>query len=90
MKKKITALIVVLLLAAALALGTYMLVPAARYRRAEELLDGGQYEKARAAFNALGAYRDSRTRAEDIQYERDYAYAVTLLDARRYEEAILA
>ena len=61
--------------AALAAVAVLWVAPAVRYQSALGLLDGGRYEEARAAFGAMGDYRD----ANALLTACDYQEALTLL-----------
>lgn len=72
---------------------TQVILPGSKYAAAEALADAGQYEEAVAAFEALGDYRDSMARIEQVreaEKNHDYEAAVSLMEAGRYDEAIAA
>lgn len=64
------------------------------YKAAKQLMDGGEYAEARAAFVELDGFRDSRERVEecDIREYNSYVQSLnvyllfTLLDAQKAEE----
>ena len=94
-KKKLAVVIVVIIVVvvAAALLMTKVIIPGNAYKKAESLLESGQYEEASAAFEALGDYRDSRQRIEDCktaEIESDYQAANKLVEEGRFEEAIAA
>ena len=69
---------------------TKVIVPGRQYAAAEALYEAGQYEQAIAAFKALGDYKDSAGRIEDIREAiraRDYAAAEALYEAGQYGQA---
>ena len=74
-----TAALTALLLCIAV-LTVVTLIPFVKYNRAAECFTAGEYERAAAAFQEMGDYRDSRVRV--------YLSAVELYKARRYEEAL--
>ena len=61
-----------------------ILVPKQEYEAALRLQQNGEYDDAFAAFNAIGAYKDS---AEQAQYSL-YLKAQEYLNAEQYDEAI--
>ena len=87
-----TAVIAVVLLI------TKVIVPAAKYSKAEKLLAAGDYDNAITAFAALGDYKDAAERipqAEDAKIEaqkaqKAYAEAEKRLTAGDYDSAIAA
>ena len=86
-----TAVIAVVLLI------TKVIVPAAKYSKAEKLLAAGDYDNAIAAFAALGDYKDAAERipqTEDAKIEaqkaQDYEDAEALMAAGDYNGAIAA
>ena len=104
-KGKLTiALLTVVAVAATVLLVTKVIIPAAKYARAEQYLEDGQYYQAIAAFGELGDYRNSLERAweieqmvrqaeeERIAQENAAAYeaAEELLQAGDYQAAIEA
>lgn len=58
------------------------------YKDAMALLEAGEYEMAKAAFEALGDYEDSIAKSTECEMEMKYLDAVALMDAGQYEEAI--
>ena len=91
-KKRLTiaAILIVALAVAAYFTYTKVIVPGNAYRSAEALYEAGQYEQAIAAFEALGDYRDSAGRIEEVRESiraRDYAAAEALYEAGQYEQA---
>ncbi len=54
-----------------------------KYNSASELLSGGKYEEAAAAFAAMGDYSDSAERVMESRYRQ----AVSLLECGSYDEA---
>ena len=65
-----------------------------RYRMAEQMLEDGQYDDAYDAFEALGDYRDSAQRCDEVmeakwaaRNEKTYAAACQLMNEGKYEEA---
>lgn len=56
-----------------------IVVPALAYMEANQLLNNGQYEEAKSAFNALGEYKDSPEKVEDI---------IELMSVLKYNKAI--
>ena len=95
-KKKMLAVIAtaaVVAVIAAVLLVTKVMIPGNAYKKAETLLESGQYEEASAAFEALGDYKDSQQRIEDCktaEIEADYQAANELVEEGRFEEAIAA
>ena len=101
MKKRsiLTILLVLLALCAASGLLAWkLLIPATAYRKAEALLEAGQFEEAADSFLLLGPFRDSelraeqaRTAAEEARAEAEraaaYAEADALLSNGSYESA---
>lgn len=87
-----TAVIAVVLLI------TKVIVPAAKYSKAEKLLAAGDYDNAITAFAALGDYKDAAERipqTEDAKIEaqkaqKAYAEAEKRLTAGDYDSAIAA
>ncbi len=94
-KKRLTiaAILIVALVIAGYFTYTKVIVPANSYKEAEALYKAGRYEEAITAFTALGSYKDSAGRIEEVRESiraRDYAAAEALYKAGRYEEAITA
>ena len=88
----IAAVLFVALAVAAYFAYTKVIVPsnAYAYKDAEALYKAGHYEQAIVALEALGDYKDSTGRIEDVREAiraRDYAAAEALYKAGRYEEA---
>ena len=92
-KRNIRIAACLVLIAAAVAVVKFILIPALDYRNAVKLMEQGSYEEAIVAFTAMGDYRDS---AEQIQaceigiLDREYAAAAALMAQGSYEEAITA
>ncbi len=66
------------------------ILPANSYKEALTLMEKGAYVEAAAAFEALGAYKDSAQRADfcrEAQLLQRYMEAQALLDSGSYEEA---
>ena len=87
-KKKEKRFTAAAILAAVLAVGAWLgytkvIVPMQQYKAAEELLAAEEYEKAIAAFKALGTYKDSTERFIEMQY----TYAETLYSEANYLDA---
>ena len=62
-----------------------------RYVQAAALLDSREYDAARAAFEALGDYRDSRSVAAELKaQQKSYDAAAALVAQQRYDEAVTA
>lgn len=88
----------VLTLVAVLALGSIALAlrigiqqQEKRYVQAAALLDSREYDAAQKAYEALGDYRDSRSRAAGLAAQRAaYDAAGELLAQQRYDEAVAA
>lgn len=80
--KRIFAIILCLVMAAALC-GCDKL----DYNKALELYEGGGYEGAKAAFEALGDYEDSAEYAAKAQLAIDYRDAIELYAAENWAEA---
>ena len=85
--KKITIFVstAAVLIIAAIATVTKVIVPAIRYTTAEKLYTAGDYHSAAVVFEALGDYRDSADRAN----EAEYLIAETLYAAGEYREAAI-
>lgn len=87
-RNKIT--VIALLLIAVIAAAVVLISGAVRknnaYQAAESFADAGQYKEAITAFEALGDYKDSREKADEIK-ETAYNRAVMLLDEEQYGEA---
>ena len=64
--------------------------PACDYKKAQALLDAGQYEEAEIAFGALGNYRDSKEQVQEARQAGAYQQALALADAGQFDEAISA
>jgi len=58
------------------------------YKKAVALYEAGEYEQAKAAFEALDAYQDITSKIAACEVEIKYVDAVTLMEAGQYEEAI--
>ena len=91
-KKRLTiaAILIVALVIAGYFTYTKVIVPANSYKEAEALYKAGRYEEAITAFTALGSYKDSAGRIEEVRESiraRDYAAAEALFEAGQYEQA---
>lgn len=65
----------VLLVGAAYAAATFVIIPQLKYKNAEKLYDEGQYLEAQAAFTEMGDYKDSEQRAEEChEKQKEVAY----------------
>lgn len=58
---------------------TKVIIPGIRYNDAVALTEAGQYEEAIAAFDALGGYKDSGAKSEEIRKARIYDHACLLM-----------
>lgn len=58
------------------------------YKKAMALYEAGEYEQARAAFQALNEYQDIASKIAACEVEIKYVDAVMLMEAGQYEEAI--
>ena len=85
--KKITIFVstAAVLIIAAIATVTKVIVPAIKYTTAEKLYTAGDYYGAAATFEALEDYRDSADRAN----EAEYLIAETIYAAGEYREAAI-
>ena len=91
--KRIAILAAAVVLAGIALVVIKVVLPSNDYKRAETLLNTGNYEEAISAFTALGGYKDSADRikeAEELIRERKYKKALDLVNAGSYEEAISA
>ena len=64
-----------------------------KYQAADQLLEEKKYDEAAGVFRALGEYKDSPKRVEEIAEIKNadaYATAVTLLEQKEFEKAIKA
>ena len=97
-KSKRKRLIIAVVFAVVFAIAGYftytnVVVPANSYKIAEVLFESGQYEEAILAFTALGDYKDSQAKVDEVKEAlraRDYNAAKTLFESGQYEEAVLA
>ena len=94
-KKRLTiaAILIVALVIAGYFTYTKVIFPGKAYRSAEALYEAGQYEQAIAAFKALGDYKDSAGRIEEVKaaaLEQDYIEAIALFDSGKYKKAFTA
>ena len=67
--------------------------PARDYKKAQALMDAGQYKQAQTAFEALGSYQDSAQKAKDARNEEEkqaYQRAQALMDFGQYPGAAIA
>lgn len=88
-KKKIIIWIVSIVAVAAMAVGgvfcfNKVIKPANDYKSANKLLDDGKYEDAVAAFEVLGAYKDS----EDKIKEAKYRHANYMVEQEHFDDAL--
>ena len=70
-----------------------VLKPGNDYKKAQALMEAGQYEKAEAAFEALGDYRDSAEQVQEAQQAQKpgaYQQADTLMKFGQYPGAAIA
>ena len=63
---RITRVVLLLLAIAGYFLATKVVIPASNYKRAESLLESGQYREAMVAFNRLAGYRDAKQRRQEL------------------------
>ena len=84
-KKKIgiLALIVCCVLAVIVAVVIKVLIPAQNYNAAVKMLESGEYDQAKAAFEKMGDYKDSKTK----MLECDYGKALSDIDEGKYINA---
>ena len=78
--KKIAITLLVLILVSITAVTTVSMIRYKRYTKAAEYFTAGEYERAAAAFQAMGDYQDARARV--------FVSAVELYNAGRFEEAL--
>ena len=83
-RKRITLISVfsAVVIAAAVCVTIFVIVPEVKYSDAQRLYDSGQYDEAAAAFEALGDFKDSAamvkyTQATELYSKEQYADAVT-------------
>ena len=86
-REKITKSCVVVLFCAAALLFAAGCENYNNYKAAVELFEGGQYEEAAGAFDALGDYKDASERA-DAARDKIYEAAELLFGKKDYEKAI--
>ena len=67
-----------------------VLKPGSDYKKAQALMDAGQYEEAEAAFEALGDYRDSTEQLQEAQKASAYQQAQSLADTGQFDKAVSA
>ena len=97
-KKKNRKTVLVAAVAVAVVLGGIfwgMGKPARDYKKAQALMDAGQYNQAQTAFEALGSYQDSAQKAKDAQKKQEenqsaYQQAQALMDFGQYPGAAIA
>ena len=92
-KNKRIGLAVVAAAIAAMIFVVKVIVPAANYSKAKNLLAAGDYDGAITAFAALGNYKDAAekiTQAKEGKNAQDYADAELLLDEGQNREAAIA
>ena len=90
----IVAAAAIVLVAVVSALVTKVIIPGNAYKEAVALMENGAYQEAMVAFDALGAYKDSKDKKEECavvvekaeaerraaeEIENDYQYAVSVL-----------
>lgn len=63
---------------------SYVLIPFFRYQSANNLLNAGEYEKAKSIFRELGDYKDSAIMINECTYNE----ALALMKNKKYLEAI--
>ena len=90
LKTGVLAAVIIAVLGTGTFVFTQILLPQNNYKKAEELLASGEYDKAIDAFEALGGYKDSAERALQIPDMQAYDIATKLLDAGDYDGAIAA
>ena len=91
-RNRILLVISLILAVAAFFAATEVIIPGNKYKAAEELFAAEKYEEAIAAFEALGNFKDSPARVDDVieaRNARDYAAAEALLAAGRNDEAAI-
>lgn len=95
-KKNTKKLLVAAAVAAAVLGGIFwgMGKSAIDYKKAQALMDAGQYKQAQTAFEALGSYQDSAQKAKDAQKQEEnqsaYQQAQALMDFGQYPGAAIA
>ena len=67
-----------------------VLKPGSDYKKAQALMNAGQYEEAEAAFAALGDYRDSTEQLQEAQKAGAYQRAQSLVDTGQFDKAVSA
>ena len=93
----VVALIVAACLVFSVVIGLFVFQKKWKYDSAVSLCNSGEYEEAKAIFEALDGYKDSAEQIEkceaaitDSNYNSNYNNALSLLEAGKYEEAITA
>ncbi|MCH5270148.1 MAG: TIR domain-containing protein [Lachnospiraceae bacterium] len=61
-----------------------VLYPNSVYRRAEKMMEGGEYDSAIDLFTSLNGYKDSSTQIDESQYLK----GITYLEDGKYDDAI--
>ena len=92
-KRNIRIAACLVLIAAAVAVVKYIVIPALDYQNAVKLMEQGEYEEAITAFTAMGDYRDSEAQIQACEIgilDREYNAAAALMEQGSYEEAITA
>ena len=85
--KTIIMIVIAIVVLAGAAFGVYALIRSNNYKDAVAAMDSGNYQEAYDAFEKLGSYNDSATRAaECFQYIR-YDEALLLMEEGKYLEA---
>lgn len=82
----ITSISSVLLIAVGVVFAARVIIPNTNYRKAEKMVDAGQYEEAIAAFSAMDDYKDSKSRIQEAYYLQGKVFA----ESGDYEKAIIA
>ena len=85
-KTVVIVIVLALLGVAAYFLGVKVIIPANRYRTAENMLAEGAYDEARNTFLQLGDYKDATSRAVETYYTQGLA----LIDTKNLDAAFLA
>lgn len=84
-KALIIVMMAVLLSIAGIQIVKKIIIPQTKYEKSVELMEKGDYDTAREAFEALGDYKDSKTQILECTYRE----AMDLLDSGNKNEAIV-
>ncbi len=91
-RKRITLISVfsAVVIAAAVCVTIFVIVPEVKYSDAQRLYDSGEYLKAAEVFAELGNYKDAKARKKDARMMPQYIQATELYNNGQYDEAAAA